>query len=76
MAKRAKLRMNRNLEAQLEAALAPKMEAYQRELNEVLREQAGTPVDELHQALVEVTRKHGLKPDVSELRKLAEQHAG
>lgn len=76
MAKPARLRMNDNLESELEAMLASKMEAYNEELNQVLGEQGGGSVDALHQALVEVTEKHGFEPDVDELRKLAEQHAG
>lgn len=76
MAKPAKLRMNHNLEAELEAMLAPQMEEYSQELNQVLSEHQGGSVDEIHEALIEVTERHGLKPNVEELRKLAQQHAG
>jgi hypothetical protein len=76
MAKDSELRLNRDLEANLQAMLAPQMAEYNEELNKVLNAHKGGPVDELHQALVEVTEKHGFEPDVSELRKLAEQHAG
>lgn len=76
MAKPAKLRMNSNLESELQAMLAPKMEEYTREVNEVLSEHQGGSVDEIHQALIEVTERHGFTPNVDELRTLAEQHAG
>ena len=73
---KAKLRLNPNLQAQVERMVAPKLEAYQKELNQVLQAQGGKPVEEIHQALIEVTRRHGIKPKVGELRKLAQQHAG
>lgn len=73
---KAKLRLNPNLQAQVERMVAPKLEAYQKELNQVLQAQGGKPVEEIHQALIEVTRRHGIKPKVRELRKLAQQHAG
>ncbi len=76
MAKKATLRLNPNLQSQVEQMLAPGLRAYQEELNQVLDEHAGQPVDDIHEALVEVTARHGLKPNVEELRKLAEKHAG
>ncbi|WP_433496821.1 hypothetical protein ACQP1K_17710 [Sphaerimonospora sp. CA-214678] len=69
-------RPNPNLQAELQKMLAPKMKAYQQELNEVLQELAGKPMDEIHQALVDVTERHGIKPNVEQLRELVEQHAG
>jgi hypothetical protein len=76
MAKDSELRLNGDLEANLQAALAPQMAEYNEGLNQVLNAHKGGPVDVLHQALVEVTEKHGFEPNVSDLRKLAEQHAG
>jgi hypothetical protein len=76
MAKRAKLRLNANLESQLEAMLAPKMEAFQEEFNQVLSDRRGGSVEEIHQALIDVTAKHGFEPNVDELRKKAAEYAG
>ncbi len=75
MARKARVRINPNLGSQVQQMLAPKIEAYQTELNQVLRDNAGKSVEEIKQALVEVTRRHGMKPNVEQLQNLAEQNA-
>lgn len=55
--------------------LAPQIAAYDAELNQTLDKHEGKPAPEILQALIAVTRRHGLERDANVLRKLAESRS-
>lgn len=58
-------------EKDVAARLAPQIAAYDAELRQTLEEHAGKPPGEILQALLAVTRRHGLERDVEVLRRMA-----
>lgn len=60
------------MEQELAAQLAPQIAAYDAELHQTLDEHAGKPSAEILQALIAVTRRHGLERDPAVLRRLSE----